>query len=139
MRTPRVMDAERPTQDGWEARAALVQIAREERAAAGQAPPPDPYVRLRCLEHARTPARRATVLAPDPLLALDGELTAKQRQLVDALLASPSVSAAAASLGMSRSNVYAGLRRVGRKVGVPDVSELLSLLRTGHLVTTRES
>ena len=138
MPTPRVMDAERPAQAGREARAALVHIAREERAAAGQAPPPDPLVRLRCLEHPRTPARRATVLAPDPLLALDGELTAKQRQLLDVLLASPSVSAAAASLGMSRSNVYAGLRRVGRKVGVPDVSELLRLLRTGRLVTARE-
>ena len=55
------------------------------------------------------------------------DLTPKQRVLLQALLAAPSVSAAATELGMSRSNVYASLRRVGRKVGVADVSELLSL------------
>ncbi len=30
---------------------------------------------------------------------------------------------------MSRSNVYASLRRIGRKLGVADVPELLRLLR----------
>jgi hypothetical protein len=34
---------------------------------------------------------------------------------------------------MSRSNVYASLRRVGRKLGISDVSELLKLLRAGGL------
>jgi hypothetical protein len=39
---------------------------------------------------------------------------------------------------MSRSNVYASLRRVGRKLGVADVSELLRLLRRGDLAGTLE-
>jgi DNA-binding NarL/FixJ family response regulator len=69
----------------------------------------------------------------DPLVALDGDLTAKQRALLEALVVAPSVSAAAASLSMSRSNVYASLRRVGRKIGVNDVSEVLRLLRAGRL------
>jgi DNA-binding NarL/FixJ family response regulator len=114
-----------PTQD-------LVRVARLERQAAGREPPPDPYVRLRALEHPRVAIRRATVVSADPLVPIDGDLTAKQRELVDALVAAPSVSAAAAELGMSRSNVYASLRRVGRKVGVTDVSELLRRLRAGR-------
>ena len=89
------------------------------------------------LSRAGAPARRRSGGRPswsaDPLVALDAELTAKQRELLDALVAAPSVSAAAADLGMSRSNVYASLRRVGRKVGVTDVSELLRLLRAGRL------
>ena len=55
----------------------------------------------------------------------------RQRVLLEALLAAPSVSAAATDLGVSRSNVYASLRRVGRNVGVADVPELLRLLRAG--------
>jgi DNA-binding NarL/FixJ family response regulator len=85
------------------------------------------------LEHPRTPARRPTVVTPEPLVTIDGELTGKQRALLEALVVVPSVSAAAARLSMSRSNVYASLRRVGRKVGVADVTELLRLLRAGQL------
>ena len=43
------------------------------------------------------------------------------------------MSDAAAVLGMSRSNVYASLRRIGRKLDVSDVSELLRRLRAGDL------
>ena len=53
----------------------------------------------------------------------------------EVLLGRASVESAAASLSMSRSNVYASLRRVGRKVGVTDVSDLLRLLRAGRLTT----
>jgi DNA-binding NarL/FixJ family response regulator len=111
----------------------LVRLARVEREEAGYAAPPNPYVRLSQLEHPRANTRRATVVAVDPLVVLDVELTAKQRALIEALVKAPSVSAAATELGMSRSNVYASLRRVGRKVGVTDVSELLRLLRAGLL------
>jgi DNA-binding NarL/FixJ family response regulator len=69
---------------------------------------------------------------------MEGELTDKQRELLEALVSAPSVSAAAAELGMSRSNVYASLRRVGRKLGVSDVSELLRLLRDGSLTDALE-
>ena len=43
------------------------------------------------------------------------------------------MSDAAQQLGMSRSNVYASLRRIGRKLDVLDASELLRLLRAGDL------
>lgn len=63
-------------------------------------------------------------------------LTGKQRDLLRALQAAPSVSDAAESMGMSRSNIYASLRRVGRKLEVDDVSELLRRLRAGELDAT---
>jgi hypothetical protein len=116
----------------------LVTLARLERQAAGQDPPPDPQVRLSNLEHPRPRVARAAVATADPMVSFHVELTTKQSELLGALLAAPSVSAAAASLGMSRSNVYAGLRRIGRNAGVTDVSELLRLLRAGRLAPAME-
>lgn len=60
-------------------------------------------------------------------------LTDKQRELLDHLASAPSVSDAATELGVSRSNVYASLRRISRKLGVPSVPELLALVRDGTL------
>ena len=108
----------------------LTSLARIERNAAGGDAPSGPQPRLSRLEHARTPAPVADVVPAAEAAALVGELTPKQRELLEALIAAPSVSAAATELGMSRSNVYASLRRVGRKVGVSDVSELLRLSAT---------
>jgi DNA-binding NarL/FixJ family response regulator len=116
----------------------LVTLARLERQAAGHEPPPDPFVRLSRLEHLRPQTGRAAVVTADPMVSLDVDLTTKQSELLGALLAAPSVTAAAADLGMSRSNVYASLRRVAGKVGVTDVSELLRLLRAGRLTATLE-
>lgn len=115
-------------------RQGLVTIARIERHAAGGAAPDGPAVGLSRLERLRTvdpppPAdddRTTGGNAGDPL-------TEKQQALLQVLLEAPSVSDAAVRLGMSRSNIYASLRRIGRKVGVGDVSELLRLLRTGQL------
>jgi len=56
-------------------------------------------------------------------------LTDKQRELLDKLAKASSVSDAASELGVSRSNVYASLRRISRKLGVPSVPELLRLVR----------
>ncbi len=111
----------------------LANLARIERNAAGGEAPSSVRPRLSRLEHAPSSAPAAP--APATPAAIEGDLTAKQRELLEALLAAPSVSAAADALGMSRSNVYASLRRVGRKLGVNDVSELLRLLRSGHLDT----
>ena len=119
--------------DPRELTSALVSIARAEREAAGGAAPPTSYVRLSRLEHPRPPLHHAAVEVPDQVMRLDADLTTRQRALLQALRAAPSVSAAASDLGMSRSNVYASLRRVGRNVGVTDVAELLSLLRAGRL------
>lgn len=118
----------------------LSTLARIERSAAGGDAPTGPRMRLSSLERPRStradaaPSIEASVTA----VPLAGDLTTKQRELLQALLDSPSVSAAAADLGMSRSNVYASLRRVGRKVGVVDVSELLRLLRAGGLAHALE-
>ena len=113
---------------------ALERLARIERGVGGEAPPSFGGPRLRHLERPRdaTPVEHAR-----PLRAAEPEavLTDKQRDLLLALKRSESVSAVAAELGVSRSNVYASLRRVGRKLGVNDVSELLRRLRAGELTT----
>jgi DNA-binding NarL/FixJ family response regulator len=62
-------------------------------------------------------------------------ISGKQRELLRALEAGGSVTAAAETLGVSRANVYARLHRVGRKLDVADVSQLLGLLRAGELAT----
>ena len=67
----------------------LVMLARLERQAAGQEPPPNPEVRLRRLEHPRPPLARAAVVTADPTVSLDVDLTTKQRALLEALLAAP--------------------------------------------------
>jgi DNA-binding response OmpR family regulator len=64
-----------------------------------------------------------------------GSLTDKQRELLERLATAPSVSDASTDLGVSRSNVYASLRRISRKLGVPSVPELLRLVRDGTLAT----
>lgn len=115
----------------------LASLARIERNAAGGAAPTGPRPRLSRLEHLR-PAPVAAPASPEAPAPMDGELTVKQRELLEALLVAPSVSAAAAGLGMSRSNVYASLRRIGRKLGITDVSELLRRLRNGSLASTLE-
>jgi len=66
-------------------------------------------------------------------------LTDKQRELLDKLAEAPSVSDAATDLGVSRSNVYASLRRISRKLGVPSVPELLRLVRDRTLAPSENS
>src|SRR5438105_8172864 len=61
------------------------------------------------------------------------QLSPKQRDLLRALEGSDTVSQAATDLGVSRSNVYASLRRISRKLGVRSVPELLAIVRTGEL------
>jgi DNA-binding CsgD family transcriptional regulator len=58
-------------------------------------------------------------------------LTDKQRQLLRVVSAAPTVMAAASELGTSRSNVYASLHRINRKLGTRSVRELLDLVRSG--------
>ena len=64
------------------------------------------------------------------------QLSPKQLELLHALEGSDTVSAAASDLGVSRSNVYASLRRISRKLGVRSVPELLAIVRTGDLFRT---
>ena len=60
-------------------------------------------------------------------------LSPKQRELIAAVATSPTVIEAADRLSVSRSNVYASLRRIARKLGVPTVSDLVTLARSGSL------
>ena len=64
------------------------------------------------------------------------QLSPKQLELLHALEGSDTVSQAASDLGVSRSNVYASLRRISRKLGVRSVPELLAIVRTGELFRT---
>jgi DNA-binding NarL/FixJ family response regulator len=63
----------------------------------------------------------------------DVALSPSQQTLLRALQETSSVSDAAAALGMSRSNIYASLRRIGRKLDEHDASQLLRKLRAGEL------
>lgn len=111
---------------------ALERLARIERGAGGgPAVPSGPRPRLGRLEHPRV-SEQAPVHAPHAVTA-NGELTGKQRALLDMLRRTPSVSDAAVRLDMSRSNIYASLRRIGRKLDITDVAVLLHRLRTGEL------
>lgn len=114
---------------------ALETIAREERGDDSSAPAAGPATRPRLsgLEPARSQARPASAAVPD-LAPLVAELTPKQRQLLEGIRRAPTVMEAASVLGMSRSNVYASLRRIARRLGVRSVRELLELVRSGHVV-----
>jgi DNA-binding response OmpR family regulator len=106
--------------------AALEQLARIEKGGdEGESAAPRP--RITRLEHAPAPASESVqiVAARERLSTLTG----KQRELLEELASAPSVSDAASDLGVSRSNVYASLRRISRKLGVQSVPELLRLVR----------
>ncbi|MGQ0831149.1 MAG: response regulator [Microthrixaceae bacterium] len=112
---------------------ALERLARIEKGSAGAAAAPGaPRPRLGALEHLRS----ATPAPPPPAARgreAGGSLTEKQRTLLRALRETASVSDAATMLSMSRSNIYASLRRIGRKLEVGDVTDLLRILRAGDL------
>lgn len=109
---------------------ALSEIARIEKGVSEL--PDEPRPRLSRLEHARP---RPDADVEEPIRLPEGEhLTDKQIELLRHLADAPSVSAAAQGLGVSRSNVYASLRRVARKLGVDSVPELLRQLRAGQIV-----
>jgi DNA-binding response OmpR family regulator len=108
---------------------ALAELARKEKGASVADEGPRP--RLSRLEHARV---RDDAPVDDGVRRVGAELTDKQVNLLRSLLAAPSVSAAATELGVSRSNVYASLRRIARKLGHDDVPDLLHRLRSGRLV-----
>ena len=108
---------------------ALEQLARLERGdgmeseTEGTARP-----RLTRLEQAPAP----TSPKPSAVSAAAVEsLSDKQRDLLMRVAAAPTVRAAAEALEVSRSNVYASLRRIARKLGIRSVPELLTLARQG--------
>ncbi|HVF31866.1 MAG TPA: response regulator [Acidimicrobiales bacterium] len=81
--------------------------------------------------------------APDPLLAGGApsglprdkvaSLSDKQRKLLRMVSSTPTVSEAAERLAVSRSNVYASLRRIARNLDIHSVPELVTMVRGGAL------
>jgi hypothetical protein len=114
---------------------ALTLLARyEARGAASDDDDQPRSVHLTRLEHAPGPDR-----APEPESLTEARrrlpaLTAKQRGLLEVLAAEGGVAAAAARLGTSRGNVYAGLRRIVHRLGLRDTAELLRLVGDGQLL-----
>ena len=111
--------------------AALEQLARMEKGGDPLSQSAFTRPHLTRLEHRPTPAPESKVLvnARDKL----DDLTDKQRDLLQRLATATSVSDAATELGVSRSNVYASLRRISRKLGIASVPDLLVLVRDGTL------
>ena len=112
---------------------ALEQLARLE---SGQSEPAAGTVRaarphLTRLErtHEPEPVRTAPGINPEKLTTL----SEKQRELLQMVSDTPTVSEAAERLSVSRSNVYASLRRIARKLDVRSVPELVTLVRAGGL------
>ena len=63
-------------------------------------------------------------------MALDlARLSPKQLEVLEAVGEHPTVRVASASLGVSRSNVYASLRRIAAKLHVASVHELVAFAR----------
>jgi DNA-binding NarL/FixJ family response regulator len=112
---------------------ALAVLARiEARGAASDDDVRPRLVHLTRLEH-------SPVRAPEPEPLADARrrlamLTTKQRGLLYLLEAEGGVTAVAARLGTSRSNVYAGLRRIVHRLGVRDTGELLRVVVSGELL-----
>jgi DNA-binding response OmpR family regulator len=114
---------------------ALARFEKTGTAGEGDGAITEPRVRLTRLEHSPT----SPSPAPRIRAARDrvGDLTPKQRHLLEALATRVPVTVVAQQLGISRSNVYASLRRIGRKLGLKGTNELLALLRQGALLDAR--
>ena len=111
---------------------ALEMLARIESNSPPGAASTAPRPRLSGLELERQPAR-----VEEPMERLSEErvatLTEKQRVMLETVARMPTVIEAAEELAMSRSNIYASLRRISRKLGTTSVSDLLEIVRRGGL------
>ena len=116
-------------------RQALTQLARLERrwrsGLEAEAPArPAAHPHLTRLESTQSTLHVAVRERP-PLAANDAHLSSKQFELLDGVGGTPTVREAAERLGVSRSYVYASLRRIARKLGVRSGPELVCLARKG--------
>lgn len=105
---------------------ALERLVRQE---TGKPADTGPRPRLTRLERS-VESDEVRVVPPESAIDLSS-LTEKQAQLLVALRDAESVSEAATVLGVSRSNIYASLRRINRKLGVDSVQDML---RSGHVL-----
>jgi len=114
---------------------ALQHLVRLERGEAVESPSAaalagdDRHVRFSRLERAPDRPVAATAPAePEPEFDLS-LLSPKQVEVLEAVGGHSTVRVASASLGVSRSNVYASLRRIASKLHVNSVHELVALAR----------
>lgn len=119
-------------------RQSLEALARLERSGGDEAAfeaPDEPRVHLTKLEHAPVVATQSPRLraARDKL----ADLTDKQRELLSALADGDPVVTVAQRIDTSRSNIYASLRRISRRLGLSGTDELLALVRQGMLQERR--
>jgi len=105
----------------------LERLARIE-GGGGDGDPGGARVHLTRLDRPAEPPREEG-LTERTLPDLMAQLSRRQREIVEQIIAGARVSDVAASLGVSRSNVYAVLRRVARHAGVADGRALLHRLR----------
>jgi DNA-binding response OmpR family regulator len=112
-------------------RDALERLAQLEKGDVGSDGPLAVRPRLTRLE--RAPSPTDAVVPGRSLRQRVAALSPKQRELLTQLRTSRSVSDAAGELGVSRSNVYASLHRIARKLGSESVEDLLALVRSGEL------
>lgn len=113
---------------------AMVELARFEGGKSDE--PADDVARphITRLERPVLPPRPPQVPAPLPAARLES-LSEKQRELLDAVATTPTVTEAAGRLDVSRSNVYASLRRICVKLECRSVPELIAMVRGGRLGT----
>ena len=112
---------------------ALERLARIEKGgAAGPGGPVAASARphLTRLETAGSHAPAAPARPRAPVNGL-AKLSPKQLELIRTVGGTPTVREAAERLQVSRSNVYASLRRIARKLGVRSVPELVKMARQG--------
>jgi two-component system, OmpR family, response regulator VicR len=108
----------------------LAELARMEKGASS----PDDRVHPHLTRLERAPGPRGEPPHMRAVRERIGTLSPKQRELLEVLHATASVSQAASDLRVSRSNVYASLRRISRKLETRSVRELLALVREGDLL-----
>ena len=130
----KALDGDEPTKRRKAQTDALEQLARLESGTPEPAAGADVSARPRItrLERASDPAGARPAV---PRVAADklSTLSDKQRELLTMVGETPTVSEAAERLDVSRSNVYASLRRIARKLDVRSVPELVTIARTGEL------
>jgi len=118
---------------------ALTLLARFEACGAASDDDDQPHsVRLTRLEQQPGSEPAANDAAADARRRLT-TLTTKQRGLLHVVEAEGSVAAAAARIGTSRGNVYAGLRRIVHRLGLHDTAELLRLVGNCELLRAAPS
>lgn len=107
----------------------LEHLARMERGDDAGDADTGPRVHLTRLDRPAAAPQEATGLSAATLPAFLDSLSGRQREVAEMLVAGRRVREISEDLGVSRSNVYAILRRVAKKVDVPDARALIHRLR----------